>query len=92
MAREDKSQRIVLSVRSVWELYLSQQGCEEGTRCAQTIDAQGIVGAVLVSPFGMIDKSWRQGVKLEVAHAVGANHHCCILFVESVDHLLQCLG
>ena len=37
----------------------------------------------------MIDESWRQGVQFEVAHAVGADHHGCILFVEGVDDLLQ---
>ena len=40
----------------------------------------------------MIDESWRQGVQLEVAHAVRADHHGCILLVEGIDDLLQRLG
>ena len=40
----------------------------------------------------VVDKARWQGVKLEVAHAVGANHHRCILFVEGVDNLLEGFG
>ena len=89
VTREDESQGIVLAIGGVGELYLSQQRCEEGARGSQSIDAQGIVGAVLVSPFRMVDQSWRQGVELEVAHAIGTYHHCGILLIESVDNLLQ---
>ena len=91
VAREDESQGVVLTIAGVGEADLSEQGCEECTRGTQTIDAQGVVRAVFVCPLLMIDESWRQGVQLEVAHAIGADHHGCILFVESVYDLLQCL-
>ena len=37
----------------------------------------------------MVDKPRRQGVQLEVAHAVAAHNHSRLLFVEGIDHLLQ---
>ena len=89
VSREDESQGIVLAIGGVGELYLSQQRGEEGARGTQTIDAQGIVGAVLIGPLCMVDQSWRQGVEFEVAHAIGAYHHRGILLIESVDNLLQ---
>ena len=92
MAREDQSQRIVLTIRGVGESDLSQQGGEEGTGCPQTIDAQGIVGAVLIGPLCVVDQSRRQGVQIEIAHPVAANHHCRVLLMEGIHHLLQRLG
>ena len=40
----------------------------------------------------MVDESWGQGVEFEVAHAIGTDHHGCILLVEGLHHLLQGLG
>ena len=37
----------------------------------------------------MVDKSWRQGVKVEVAHTIRTYYHCCLLFTESINNVLQ---
>ena len=92
MARELKTQGIVLTIRRIGESDATQQGCEEGTWCAQAIDAQGIVRSVLVRPFLMGYESWRQGIQFEVAHAIRAYHHRSLLLVESIHDGLQRLG
>ena len=92
VTREDQSQGIVLTIRGVGESYLAQQWGEERAWGSQTVDAQGIVGSVLIRPFSVVDQSWRQGVQLEVTHPVAADHHRCILLVEGIHHLLQGLG
>ena len=40
----------------------------------------------------MVDKSWREGVQLEVAHPVASHHHGCLLAVEGIDNTLQGIG
>ena len=92
MAREDESEGIVLAIAGVGESYLSQQGREEGTGRSETVDAQGVIGSVLIRPLGMVDKSRGQGVQFEVTHAVGTYHHRGILLVEGIHHLLEGLG
>ena len=89
MAREDKAQRIILAIRGVGESYLAQQWGKEGAWGTQTIDAQRIVGTVLVGPLSVVDKSWWQGVQVEVAHAIRTDDHGCVLLVEGIYNLLQ---
>ena len=91
MAREDKSQCIILAVAGVGESHLSQQRSEESTWRAQSVYTQGVVRSVLIGPLSVVYKSRWQSVQVEVAHAVRANHHCCILLVEGIHNLLQCL-
>ena len=61
-AAENQSQGVILAIAGVWELYLAKQRREESTRSTKSVDAKCIVGAVLVSPFAMADKAWRQGI------------------------------
>ena len=89
MSRKNESQSIILAIRGVGESYLAQQRRKEGTWRSESVNAQGIVGSVLVSPLVVIDESWGQGVQLEVAHAIRANHHRCILLIETLHNLLQ---
>ena len=88
-AREHQSQRIVLAIAGIGESNAAQQRREEGSGCSQAIDAQGIVGTVLVSPLLVSNQSWRQRVQLKVTHTVGTDDHCGMLFVESVNNRLQ---
>ena len=46
----------------------------------------------MVGPLGMVNKSWRQCLELEVAHAVRSYNHSRSLLVEFVHDALQCLG
>ena len=39
----------------------------------------------------MVYQSWRQGVKVEVAHAVRADHHRCLLVVKGIYDFLESL-
>ena len=39
----------------------------------------------------MGNESGRQGVEVEVAHSVGAYHHCRLLLLEGIDDGLQCM-
>ena len=39
----------------------------------------------------MVYQSWRQGVEVEVAHAVRADHHRCLLVVEGIYDFLESL-
>ena len=71
---------------------MAQQRGEKGARSTQTVDAQCIVRTVLVGPLGMTDKSWRQRVEVEVAHAVTAYNHCRALLSERIHYLLQRCG
>ena len=73
-------------------MHVAQQWSEEGSRRPKAVDAQGIVRTVLVGPFCMVDKSWRQRVEVEVAHAVASHHHGRLLLVEGIHHLLQRMG
>ena len=91
MAREDKSQCIILAVAGVGESHLAQQRGEEGTWCSQSVNTQRIVRSVLVGPLSVVYESWWQGVQVEVAHTIRAYHHSSVLLVEGIHNLLQCL-
>ena len=39
----------------------------------------------------MGNESGRQGVEVEVAHSVGAYHHCRLLLLEGINDGLQCM-
>ena len=82
---------IVLSIASVGYLQLSQDRREEGTRSAQTVDAQSIVAPILERPLAMVDEARRKGVQLEVAHTVRAYYHRSTFSIEGIHHSLQCL-
>ena len=88
-ARESQAEGIVLTIGGVRELDLANQWGKEGARCAQAIDTQGIVAAIIISPFLVVDESRRQGVEVEITHAIRANHHRCLLLVEGIHYLLQ---
>ena len=89
LTAESQTYRIIFSVGSVGHANLSEQRREESARSAQTVDAQGIVVAVLWRPLTMVDEARGQGLELEVAHAIGTNHHSAMLFIELVDDALQ---
>ena len=73
-------------------MYLAGQRREEGSRSSQSVDTQGIVGTVRIGPLSMVDQSWRQGLQVEVAHAVRANDHGGSLLAEGAHDLLQSIG
>ena len=52
---------------------------------------QGIVASVFIGPLLVVYQSRWQGVEVEVAHAVRADNHCCLLLVEGIYYLLKCL-
>ena len=87
-----EAERIVLAVAGVGNLQLAQDGREEGAWRSQPVDAQGVVASVLQCPLAVVDEAWRQGVQVEVAHAVRADDHGCPLGVERVHHALQGVG
>ena len=89
VAREDKPQCVVLTIRGVREANLTQQRREEGARRTQTVDTQGVVGTVLVCPLCVIYQSRRQGIQFEVTHTIRADHHRRILLIEGFHNLLQ---
>ena len=92
MAGESQAEGIVLAITGVGELQLSQDRSEECTGSSKSVDAQSVVGAILVCPFPMVYQSRRQRIQLKVAHAVTANHHCGLLLIEGINHLLQRVG
>ena len=88
-AREGQPQGIVLAVGSIGETDLAEDVCAEGARRTEAIDAQGIVAAIVGGPFLMGNQSRRQGVELEVHHAIRANNHSGLLLVEGFDNACQ---
>ena len=90
-ARECQSQRIVLTIRGIRKLDLSDQRSEEGARSTQSVDTQCIVASVFFGPFLVVYQSRRQGVEVEVAHAVRADNHGSLLLVEGIYYFLECL-
>ena len=92
MTREDQSQRIILAIAGIRELYLSEQRGKESAWSPEAIDAKRIIRSVLIGPLLMGNQSWRQSIQLEVAHPVGAYHHRCMLFIEGLNNLLEGLG
>ena len=88
-ARESQSQGVVLAIAGVRELHLSYQWGKEGARCTQTVDTQGVVATVILGPFLMVDESRRQGIQVEIAHAIGTNHHRRLLVVEGIHDFLK---
>ena len=89
LATEGESESVVFAVRSVRELNLSQDRREESARRAESVYAQRVVRSVLVGPLFVVDKSRRERLELEVAHAVGAHNHRSPLLVKLVDDALQ---
>ena len=61
----------------------------ESPRCAQTVDAQRIVVAVLIGPFAVVDEPRRDLLQPGIDEGVGADHHGIVALAEHVDHLLQ---
>lgn len=57
----------------------------EGTRCSQSVDAQGVVVAVFRGPFLVVDDAGRNGLQLEIAHSVAPYQHGAMLSVKGVD-------
>ena len=89
---DHQAKSIVLAIAGIRNLYLPEYWGVEGARCTQTIDAQGIVAPIVGCPLLMVDEAWRQGVQLEVAHAVRTDNHSGLLLAEGIHHLLQGLG
>ena len=88
-AADHQPQRIVFSVAGVGDMNLAQKRGEEGSWRAQTVNAKGIVAAVLRCPFAVVDEAGRKGLQLEVAHSVCANHHYGLLLVKGIHDALQ---
>lgn len=55
----------------------------------QAVDAEGVIAAVLGSPFFMVDNSGRDGSHIEIGHSVGSDHHGASLLVEGFHDLTQ---
>ena len=91
-AAEHESQGIVLAVTGIGYLYFAQYGGEEGAWGPQAVDAQGIVAAVGLGPFAVVDEAGGQGLELEVAHAVRTDDHGGPLLIEGVHDALQGVG
>ena len=53
------------------------------------VDAEGVIAAVLGSPFFMVDNSGRDGSHIEIGHSVGSDHHGASLLVEGFRDLTQ---
>ena len=88
-AAESQSESIILPITGIGKENVAQQRSEESPWSTQSIDAQSIVGSIVISPLTMVDKSRRQGVELEVAHPVCSYHHGSLLLVEGIHNLLQ---
>ena len=88
-ARDHQAQSVVFAVARVGDLYLAQDGCEEGSRRAQSVDTQRVVASVLLRPFAMVDESGRQRLQLEVADAIRAHHHRGVVVVELLHNPRQ---
>ena len=69
-AGEGEAEGVVFAVARVGEAQLAQYGGEEGARSPEAVDAQGVVHAVRIGPFAVVDKSGRQRVEVEVTDAV----------------------
>ena len=82
LAAEHQSESIILTIAGVGEMDLAEQRCEEGAGSAETVDAERVVGTVLVCPLFVVDETRRKGVEVEVADAVAAHNHGCLLLVE----------
>ena len=90
-ARKCQAERIILTIRGVRKLDLSDQRSKEGARSTQSVDTQRIVASVFFGPFLVVYQSRWQGVEVEVAHAVRADNHGSLLLVEGIYYLLECL-
>ena len=80
---------IVFAVTHVGESDFPDCGSEEGAGSAKTVYAQGVVRAVFIGPFAVVDDAGRQGLETEVAHAVTANYHGIASLFEFVNYFLQ---
>ena len=79
---------IVLTIFGCGEVDGAEHGGVECTGCAETIDAEGVVAAVLWCPFFVVDDAGRNGFAVEVGHAISTYHHSAVLLMEGVDKFL----
>ena len=56
---EGQSHGIVLTITGVGEMNLAHERREEGARCSESVDAQGIVAAILGGPLPVVDDAGR---------------------------------
>ena len=79
---------IVLTIFGCGEVDGAEHGCVESARSTESIDAEGVVAAVLRCPFFVVDDAGRNGLAVEVGHAVGTYHHSAVLLMEGIDKFL----
>ena len=87
MAREGQAEGVVLAVGCVGHMDFAQHRGIECTGCAEAVDAQGIVAAVLGCPLLVVDHARRNHVHVDVGEHVCAYNHRAVLIVEGFHHL-----
>ena len=90
-AGEIKPQGVVLSIRCIGELHLTEQRSEKSPGSTKTIDAESVVRTILIGPFTVVYQTGGKSFQVEVAHPITANYHSGFLTVKRVNDGLQYL-
>src|SRR5262249_11790671 len=66
---------VILTIADIRKSDCAQNRRIECTWCAQTVNSDGVVPAVLTAPLTVIDQTRRDFVQRKINHRVGANDH-----------------
>ena len=61
---------IVFAITDVGEAESADNRGEKRARSSESVDAQGIVGAVAVGPFAVVDETGRYRIEIEIGQRV----------------------
>ena len=92
VAADAEGHGVVLAVAHVREEEAARYRGEEGAGGAETVDAQGIVRAIGVGPFLMVDEARSDHIAVEVGERVASDHHCVVPLAESGHDGRECRG
>ena len=88
-AGDTQSQSIIFSIACIRKVDPPEHRCIKGTGSSQTVDAERIVTSVFKRPLPMVDDAGRYFVHLEIGHPIGSDNHRAVLFIKSINDLLQ---
>ena len=87
-----QTEGIVFAVAGVGEADLAEDVGAEGTGRSKTVDAEGVVTAVVGGPLGVGDESGGKGLKVEVDHAIGTDDHSGFSLTEGFNDAEEHVG
>ncbi len=89
VTRESQAEGVVFAVGSIGYLDVAQHGSVECAGGAETVDAEGVVAAVLGSPLLVVDYAGGYCVEVDVGELVCAYYHTGVAVVERLNHFCE---